>query len=195
MFQTKHVEALLKSAPLSADDDKRKIRCVFEVRPFTEDLAREISADLAEILFHAERPVSGIRSLSWDQKIPKQWLRFVEHPRMESSGGRLRDVEIVNLQIVREKKLLAGKFQFRLLFEARFTVIDRAPAIKLFFDCLEHKIFLSFEPMQQEFAFDQKQETPVIDGAFINRRSQDRRYGSGAHLRGGGSGQMKGGTL
>jgi hypothetical protein len=186
VFETKNVEALLRSAILEADDKERRAKCLFSVRPLTPKLAGEISEHVESYVFHAEHSEQYLKSMAFDLKIPRQWLTFAQHPDLPTTGGRIRNVDIGGIQVVRHPKLVAGQFEFRLLFEARFVIIDKAVTSKLVIDCLKQPVYLTFEIMQKELPLgaDSREQ---LSGEFINRRARDRQLGFGIppHVRGG----------
>src|SRR5438477_9711616 len=128
---TSQVEAILKSVVLDSHDDQRIARCVLHVTPLSYELAKEVSAHIADRLYQLNGrnefvPCLEVTSMSFNEKIPPQRMEFRPHPDVAVPGGVFQGVEIRGLQAFRPK----SREEFALVLQIRFEIGERGVASK-----------------------------------------------------------------
>lgn len=173
MFK-KQIEAVLKSAPISAKLDWRVAHCTFHV-PLDRQLAKEVSPRVADRLYRLKNPTASnseyvpcleIRHIKFsedDVKLSMQRMEFRVLPDNPIPGAVIPGAEILSVEAVS----LRGARDLTLVLAVRFRFqIPHIPIMaRLLIEQLGQTVWLTFTEQQQSLLSDEQDS-----GASINER-------------------------
>ncbi len=153
MFETPQ-EFILKNESLdSPDETQRFAYCQIHLKPLTYAIAKEVSAELAGVLFELTNPGKHernvyqprhcIKHLVLEQTFKAHELIFRHHPELPIIG-KISPVEIRDVQAQKTKH----STEFTLILGLRFKIADRGVASALLIDRWMQPVAVTLNELQ-----------------------------------------------
>lgn len=168
MFTRSNIPAILQTAILGSDGDKKLAFCKVSIFPFTYDLAQELHPDVADRLYKLNKGGSDWKNgerefepcVTMDEAkfrpvlatIPPQRMEF--KPESELTGGVIASVELRSLQAILNKY----SPDFTLMMGFRFEITNRSTAALYLVEQFRVTSYLTFQPMQKGLLMEVEEE-------------------------------------